>query len=239
MAGAFAGRKLDDIMKLDTVKDKTPMEICALWSEFHKKHPRKLGFFMAQEEFAKVHERTKECSFFAFPIFGKTEETKDQYFVVVANSNPELNSCLFTGLHEYQKLGENALPYMIVTHYTELMDDKGITLCAAEIMSEAHIDKTEAARLVHLLGIYYSDTELFEKFVREFNTDPKFDWEGYKDALVEMETQEKVRIKTMLDAETEAEAEAETAPANSAETETETETAPADNSTETETAKSK
>jgi ATP synthase F1 complex assembly factor 1 len=77
----------------------------------------------------------------------------------------------FTPLIEYQAHRDNAPAVLVMNHYTELSDSKGIVLMQGEFDSK-RISPEIASQLAHSMQRYYiTDQEKLE-IVRGFNLDP-------------------------------------------------------------------
>ncbi|XP_053395060.1 ATP synthase mitochondrial F1 complex assembly factor 1-like [Mercenaria mercenaria] len=158
-------KSLDEIMKLELIKDLDAKAITQLWQEYHI---------------------AKDCIFSVFPtehydeLISKSQINPNFIFTLPKGDGYEFYLCQFSGkdvyftpLAMYQLVKENAPPCLTVAHFPELKDDKGIVLMAGEYDDKV-IRKTEALNLVKQMTLYYGrDAGERYKLVRTFHTNPE------------------------------------------------------------------
>lgn len=169
--------KLDDILKVDQLHDKSTEEIGHIWTEYFKSK-QSINAVIPKEIYERISFRAHECPTFIYPL------VKEQGYEFILAQFQE-NQCFFTSLLSYQVHGENSPWQMNLTHYTDLKDDKGIVLMLGEIDQEK-MNILEAQCLAQQLQMFYatSDEERFN-LVYMFNKDPdKF---KYMDVIREVE----------------------------------------------------
>jgi hypothetical protein len=66
------------------------------------------------------------------------------------------NDWLITSIDEYQKLGAQARPYMMISFYTEFADDKRIVLLRGHV-DQSLLSLQEAQAVLNVFQIYYLD----------------------------------------------------------------------------------
>nr|KAG5711712.1 hypothetical protein BaRGS_023476 [Batillaria attramentaria] len=147
--GLKINRKKTELMKINTTAS-TPSQ--SIWKEYHSK---------------------KDCVFavlkFVFPL-----PRNDGFeFMLMQFDGKDVQ---FTSLAMYQILKENAPACMSLTHYTELVDSKGIVLMSGQYDDKV-LKREEALMVVQLMTIYYGkNTPRFDR-VYEFNHKPdSFDY---------------------------------------------------------------
>ena len=169
--------KLDDILKIDQLRDKSTEEIGHIWTEYFKSK-QSINAVIPKEIYERISSRAHECPTFIYPL------VKEQGYEFILAQFQD-NQCFFTSLLSYQVHGENSPWQMNLTHYTELKDDKGIVLMLGEIDQEK-MNVLEAQCLAQQLQMFYAtaDEERFN-LVYMFNKDPdKF---KYMDIIKEVE----------------------------------------------------
>lgn len=83
-----------------------------------------------------------------------------------------------TGLDEYKKLGSQAPTRASFTFFTELADEKNLTLIHGRF-DESQMNPTQSSLLLQNFCAAYSDDELF-RWVKDFREKPiEFDFEGF------------------------------------------------------------
>lgn len=157
-------RKLDEVMKIELLQDKTAEEISQIWTEYHGS--KKCVFAVIPTiEYGDMLTKFQQFPLFAYPIpRGSGYEFFVQRFVG--------NTCYFTTLDMYKKHGDNAFPCLAMSHYTEFEHSKGIVL-----MHGAPDTKTLSVHEAQLLALqvkmYYGVTSGVKfNLVRQFNNSP-------------------------------------------------------------------
>lgn len=81
---------------------------------------------------------------------------------------------IFTSLLEYKTHGENARPYLTLTHYPELIDSKGIVLMNGIISTNPKILTLDQAQILTfgLQQYYVSDHPQKLALLHDFNKNP-------------------------------------------------------------------
>ncbi|XP_060559443.1 ATP synthase mitochondrial F1 complex assembly factor 1-like [Ruditapes philippinarum] len=158
-------KSLDEIMKLELVKDLDAKAVTQLWQEYHL---------------------AKDCIFAVFPaehydeLITKSTLNPHFIFTLPKGDGYEFYLCQFSGkdvyftpLAMYQLIKESAPPCLTVAHFPELKDDKGIVLMAGEY-DDSIIKKSEALNLVKQMTLYYGK-EAGERYtlVRTFHKNPE------------------------------------------------------------------
>jgi len=170
-------KKLDDILKLDQIHDKNREEIGHIWTEYFKSK-QSISAVIPKEIYERIYSRAQSCPTFIYPL------VKDEGYEFILAQFQD-SQCFFTSLLNYQVHGENAPWQMNLTHYTELMEEKGIVLMLGEIDLEK-LNILEAQCLAQQLQMFYAtaDEERFN-LVHLFNKEPdKF---KYMDVIKEVE----------------------------------------------------
>lgn len=156
-------KSLDKIMRTELLKDKTPEEIAAIWSE-HWSTKDAVAAVIPAETFTVMQERFQAFNTFLFPL------PRDQgyEFVMVQFQGKEAH---FTTLINFQAHKENAPECLGMVHYTELVKDKGIVLMVGEYDKDV-LGPSEARCLADQVELYYSrpspsKLELLDKFTNQ------------------------------------------------------------------------
>lgn len=170
--------RLDDIMKVDMIQDKTKDEIIDIWKSYHTDKDYICGI-LTVDQFDKMFNRGKQYSTFLLPL-----PRKEGYeFIVSQFYGLEVH---MTPLLWYQAHKENAPECLTMVHYTEFKDDKGIVLMRGEFDSKT-INVQEAQCLANELQLYYCTEnpkrlQLLETFTR------KPDQFKHMDLIAQLET---------------------------------------------------
>eukprot|EP00250_Pteridium_aquilinum_P008182 c17745_g1_i1 orf=547-951(-) len=97
---ALAPRKLDSILKLDTVKHASPEEVASLWDKYHSGRGL-VSAVIKKEQFNTLQHRAKTCPLFVIPIQQRHGLTS--FFL-----QAQMPHLLFTGLEDYKIRGKKA-----------------------------------------------------------------------------------------------------------------------------------
>lgn len=164
-SGGFTKNKtLGSILNLDMIKDKTGEEIAELWMKFYSAKDT-ISAVIPTQIYELISSRTKSCPMFLYAL-----PQKEGYeFFVGQWSGHELH---FTSLINVQTLGENAPSQLILYHYPDLKEEKGVVLMTAE-MDSRFITVHQAQCLANQVQLFYS-TQRQETYrlVETFNHHP-------------------------------------------------------------------
>ncbi|KAL3144065.1 hypothetical protein ABBQ32_003863 [Trebouxia sp. C0010 RCD-2024] len=155
--------KLEAIVNMDKMLQRTPEQIGTLWQEHHAKDQN--AAVLGSTEWKAYQARAKACPNFVIPL----RKPQGGYLTVVLQQ--QLPIVIFTTLQEFYSLKDQAPPHLAITHYTELLEDKGIVLAKADAISPHLISVAEARTLMTLMYAFYSDPVSF-LHVHNFNHNP-------------------------------------------------------------------
>lgn len=156
--------QLNNIMKVDMIKDKTKEEIIDIWKEYHKQKDCICGT-MTPEQYDKMFTRGKQYSTFLLPL----PREHGYEFIMCQFHGSEVH---MTPLLWYQTHKENAPECLTMIHYTELRDDKGIILMRGEFDTKL-LQAYEAQCLANELQLYYcNDNEQRLQLLETFTSKP-------------------------------------------------------------------
>lgn len=139
--------KLDSIMKVDLIENKTKEEITEIWQEYHRNKDCISGV-LTKEQFDKMFDRGKKYSTFLLAL----PRENGYEFIMSQFHGTEIH---MTPLLWYQTHKENAPECLTMIHYTELLESKGIVLMRGEFDSQS-INVNEAQCLANELQMYYA-----------------------------------------------------------------------------------
>ncbi|OWF46326.1 ATP synthase mitochondrial F1 complex assembly factor 1-like [Mizuhopecten yessoensis] len=156
---------LNEIMKMDLLKDKTPEEITHIWKEYHVSKDCVFGV-VKEMDYEYLMEKSRVCPVFVYPL-----PRQDGFEFILSQFNGK--EVFFTPLIMYQTQKESALSCLTLTHFQDLQKDKGIVLMAGQYNSDI-LTKSEALILVKQMTMYYCQPGM-ERFnlVRLFNHMPE------------------------------------------------------------------
>lgn len=162
----FGGQKnLNQIMKLESLENKSASEIESIWKEYHQSEDGLYGV-LPKEAYEDMYSRLNEYPVFLFPL------PRSEGYEFIMHQFQE-HSCYFTSLINYQAFKENAPACLAITYFTELIEKKGIVLMRGEYDDKA-INIQEAQCLANQLQLYYgSKEEKKEKLLWTFNKQPE------------------------------------------------------------------
>ncbi|KAM4549124.1 ATP synthase mitochondrial F1 complex assembly factor 1 [Odontesthes bonariensis] len=125
-SGGFTKNKtLGSILNLEMIKDNTSEEIAELWMKYYSTQDT-ISAVIPSHIYEVIISRSQSCPMFLYAL-----PQKEGYeFFVGQWSRHELH---FTSLINIQTLGENAPSQLILYHYPDLKEEKGIVLMTAEM----------------------------------------------------------------------------------------------------------
>ncbi|XP_043941754.1 ATP synthase mitochondrial F1 complex assembly factor 1 isoform X2 [Protopterus annectens] len=155
---------LDSILNLEMVKEKTAEEIGQIWTQYFATKDT-ISAVIPAMKFELMQKRAQSCPTFLYAL----PRAEGYEFFVGQWSSKHLH---FTSLINIQTLAENAPSQLILYHYCELQEDKGIVLLTAE-MDSTFLGVHEAQCLASQVPLFYA-TDRLETFglVETFNHKP-------------------------------------------------------------------
>ncbi|NXV13427.1 ATPF1 factor, partial [Cepphus grylle] len=160
--GGFTKDKtLDSILNVEMVKEKSAEEIKQIWNQYFSAKDTVYAVIPA-EKFDLIWKRAQKCPSFLYAL-----PRKEGYeFFVGQWSGTELH---FTSLINIQTQGETAPSQLVLYHYPELQEEKGIVLMTAE-MDSKFLVVHEAQCLANQVQLFYAtDRSETYKLVETFN----------------------------------------------------------------------
>jgi len=140
-------KKLDDVIKVDLLAEKTSEEIGNIWSE-HYRTKDAVSAVIPKDTYDVMKERFTEFRTFLFPL----PREKGYEFIMVQFSGHEAH---FTTLINFQAFKENAPECLSMIHYPEMAETKGIVLMVGEYDKNV-LTAQEAQCLASQVEMYYS-----------------------------------------------------------------------------------
>ncbi|XP_056893420.1 ATP synthase mitochondrial F1 complex assembly factor 1 [Takifugu flavidus] len=164
-SGGFTKNKtLDSILNVELVRDKTGEEITKLWMEYFSTKDT-ISAVIPTSTYELMHGRSRSCPMFLYAL-----PQKEGYeFFIGQWSGDQLH---FTSLINIQTLGEQAPSQLILYHYPDLKQEKGLVFMTAE-MDSKFITVHQAQCLANQVQLFYG-TQRQETFrlVETFNHHP-------------------------------------------------------------------
>uniref|UniRef100_A0A1E1W106 ATP synthase mitochondrial F1 complex assembly factor 1 n=1 Tax=Pectinophora gossypiella TaxID=13191 RepID=A0A1E1W106_PECGO len=138
-------KKLEDILKLDLVKDKDASEIQTIWEQYHRnKHV--ISAIIPADQYAAIKEKMNKYPTFLFPL----PRSQGYEFIMCQSYSHSIH---FTPLLAFQVHKENAPECLTMVHYTELQH-KDIVLMRGEYDKNV-LTGQEAQCLANQFQMYY------------------------------------------------------------------------------------
>ena len=172
-----AGRKLDEVVKLDLLKDEPPERVKEIWLEFHASKHNAFGSVLPPPAFSLLLSNAAACPFFIVPVL----KPDGAFFNLLAQWQDTV--CLLTFLEDYQADPAAAQPYLTLSTYDELLESKELGLLRGDVGPA--LKAAEAAQVAGTLLSSYIQPEEYERVTR-FNHSPEsFDFQEYLDAVID------------------------------------------------------
>ncbi|XP_056271330.1 ATP synthase mitochondrial F1 complex assembly factor 1 [Pseudoliparis swirei] len=164
-SGGFTKNKtLGSILNLEQIGDKTSEEVAELWMKYYSTKDT-ISAVIPTAMYELMLSRSKSCQMFLYAL-----PQKEGYeFFLGQWSGHELH---FTSLINVQMQGENAPSQLILYHYPDLKDEKGVVLMTAEL-DPKFITVHQAQCLANQVQLFYGmqRQETF-RLVETFNHHP-------------------------------------------------------------------
>jgi len=143
-------KSLNDIMKVELIKDKDSEEIKRIWAEYHIQK-EVISATIPSKIYDRIMSLSSTHPTFIFPL----PRSQGYEFIMCQFFR---NTVHFTPLICYQVHKENAPECLTITHYTDLKDDKNIVLMRGEFDKDV-IDAKEAQCLANQLQMFYGQED--------------------------------------------------------------------------------
>ncbi|XP_070764930.1 ATP synthase mitochondrial F1 complex assembly factor 1 isoform X1 [Enoplosus armatus] len=162
--GFTKNKTLGSILNMEMIRDKTGEEIAELWMKYYSNKDT-ISAVIPTQIYEVIFSRSKSCQMFLYAL-----PQKEGYeFFVGQWSGHELH---FTSLINVQMLGENAPSQLILYHYPDLKEEKGVVLMTAE-MDPKFITVHQAQCLANQVQLFYgTQREETYRLVEAFNHHP-------------------------------------------------------------------
>jgi hypothetical protein len=118
----FCPRKLDQIVKIDLLKNESRDKILDIWKEYHKDKRDVLCGDMQITPRETMKIRIKSSPLMILPVM----KSLDSYFILL--SQVQENAFMITYLDEYKHDPISAKPWISVTFFDEFIDEKRLCL---------------------------------------------------------------------------------------------------------------
>ncbi|XP_065216900.1 ATP synthase mitochondrial F1 complex assembly factor 1 [Planococcus citri] len=154
-------KTLNDILKLDKVKNEEPQVIEQMWLEYHKTKDSTIAASVPVNIYETLIQKSKK-----FPIFLVALPRNQGYEFIMLQFNG--NEVHFTPLISYQTHKENAPGCLTLVYYSDLKEEKNLILLRGEYDKNV-INAMEAQCLANQIQLYYGEndekrTKLMERF---------------------------------------------------------------------------
>ncbi|KAI8806325.1 ATP11 protein-domain-containing protein [Cladochytrium replicatum] len=166
-------KPLDEIVKVDLLQNENAEKISEIWNMYFGSKADTLCGVMEAKFYKQLLERGKW-----YPIFVLPYPRDDGYELFVLQFFGD--QVYFTTLLEFQTFKENAPPLLVLSHYNEFSESKGIVLMKGDCADAKRLNASEARTLVYLLQMYYATGGQKKfKLVEEFHNSPTtFDYKA-------------------------------------------------------------
>ncbi|XP_035032992.2 ATP synthase mitochondrial F1 complex assembly factor 1 [Hippoglossus stenolepis] len=164
-SGGFTKNKtLSSILNMEKIQEMTGEEITELWMKYYSSHET-ISAVIPTQIYEMILNRSASCPMFLYAL-----PQNEGYELFLGQwSGHELH---FTSLINMQTMGEHAPSQLILYHYPDLKEEKGVVLMTAE-MDPKFITVHQAQCLANQVQLFYG-TQRQETFrlVETFNHNP-------------------------------------------------------------------
>ncbi|XP_030290085.1 ATP synthase mitochondrial F1 complex assembly factor 1 isoform X1 [Sparus aurata] len=164
-SGSFTkNMTLGSILNMEMIQDKTGEEIAELWMKYYSTKDT-VSAAIPAEIYKLIFSRSQSCQTFLYAL----PQREGYEFLLGQWSGHELH---FTSLINVQTMGENAPSQLILHHYPELKEEKGVVLMMAE-MDPKFITVHQAQCLANQVQLFYgTQRQETYRLVETFNHHP-------------------------------------------------------------------
>jgi len=181
--------KLSEIVKLEKFDGVDVETIKDLWLQYHSVKDCICAVIPA-DIYTKLINRSKSCPMFIFPLPG------DKGYISILYQN-QGDHFVYTYLEQYKKHTVNAVPWMIASHYTDLMESKGIVLMRAEPNLEV-LSTVQAQYLYQQTQMYLMEDKKYN-LMQTFTYHPtKFDFNEVVENMAKMSLLDKNQTDKLI-----------------------------------------
>lgn len=157
---------LDDIVKLDLLRNKSSQEIADIWLQHFASAKDSISVVISAEVYGLILDAKLKYPTFLLPL---PRQHGYEYFVCQSCSD-EFH---FTPLINYQTFKENAPECLAINYFTELSSDKNIVLMQGEFNDDI-LDISEAMCLTNQVHRYYGESNAKrQKLLERFSNSPE------------------------------------------------------------------
>eukprot|EP00560_Eucampia_antarctica_P000484 CAMPEP_0197833678 /NCGR_PEP_ID=MMETSP1437-20131217/19772_1 /TAXON_ID=49252 ORGANISM="Eucampia antarctica, Strain CCMP1452" /NCGR_SAMPLE_ID=MMETSP1437 /ASSEMBLY_ACC=CAM_ASM_001096 /LENGTH=209 /DNA_ID=CAMNT_0043437869 /DNA_START=33 /DNA_END=659 /DNA_ORIENTATION=+ len=170
---SFAGpRSLDEIVKMDLLKDKSVAEVSDIWMTYHENKENVNGVVLSGKKGKTILSRASACPFFIQPIF------REEGFFMLVSQFQKPNHFLMAYLEDYKMDPSAAQPLLTFSIFNDLAEDQDVSLVRCDLINKGIHDGEGIAVLNRMLESYKNDDEF--AIVENFNQKPDaFDIDNY------------------------------------------------------------
>ncbi|KAJ1960956.1 hypothetical protein GGI12_003517 [Dipsacomyces acuminosporus] len=175
-------KALDEIMKIDMLGTKSSEEIGEIWNQYHSTKDM-ISAAIPASTYRQLLRTASKNPLFIIPL--PRDEGVEFFFLQF-----DYHQVHFTSLIEYKTNTVNARPYLTLTHYTDLIDDKEVVLMRGELEGERRTLDVQNAQYLALQMQQFYVTGGPEKraLLEKFNQQPeKFSYEELIEAAQKLQ----------------------------------------------------
>ncbi|CAH0487664.1 unnamed protein product [Peronospora farinosa] len=164
-------RSLEQIVKLELLKNESRRQICRIWEDFHVNKDDAIATTLTANEFYSLVKRAAVAPYFIVPVY-----RQEGFFNMLCQFQ---QSCfLVTYLDAFKENPNAAPPCVVISLYDNLVAEKNLTLVRADVINM--LDKKESQLLLQQLLISYQHDKLYHHVDKFNNTPDQFDFEAYR-----------------------------------------------------------
>ncbi|KAJ3303083.1 ATP synthase mitochondrial F1 complex assembly factor 1 [Blyttiomyces sp. JEL0837] len=172
--------RLDQIVNLELMRKESAERIGAIWNEHHATKTGLSGV-MEAKFYNALQERARKYPLFILPL--PRESGVEFFFLQI--TGPQI---YFTPLLEYKTKLEKARAHLVLTHYDDLAEEKGIVLMNGDICLGT-LTSEEARLLVYQMQLFYvTGSERKKALLETFHGNPNgFDFQQLIDEMEKLD----------------------------------------------------
>ena len=158
-----SSKRLDDIVKLALLEREPAEEVKRIWTQHHANSTHHVATTLSAQQFDSFTAHARAHSLFVLPVPKGAQGGFLTFF-----TQCQLPFVIFTLLDEYMQRSTAAGAHLVVTHYDELRESKGLVLVRGELLLTTELMPPEASTLVERLHSFYTTPD-GQHLVSSFN----------------------------------------------------------------------
>jgi ATP synthase mitochondrial F1 complex assembly factor 1 len=154
-----AVKSLGEILSLDRARELPEKDLTDAWRLMHSSSPQSLCAAVPAATYRAMADLARRTPQFILPVPHPDQGAEIHFLQWHFDAPSKTSTVLFTQLAEYKARGEYSQPHTTITHYLDLMEDRGLVLMHGQVMDGRGVQPDAARWLVMCLQRFYGGWE--------------------------------------------------------------------------------